>query len=105
MWRGFYIACFIFTWVLLFSIIRILKRQGETMSTTNTALATLQNQVAQNETIEESAVTLITGLAAQIAAAGTDPVALKALSDGLNKSATDLAAAITANTPAAPPAS
>jgi predicted nucleic acid-binding Zn-ribbon protein len=87
---------------LLNQILASQIRLEKTMSTTNTALATLQAQVTQNETIEESAVTLITGLAAQIAAAGTDPVALKALSDGLNKSATDLAAAITANTPAAP---
>lgn len=74
------------------------------MATTNQALADLQAQVAQNESTEESAVTLIQGLAAQITAAGTDPVALKALTDGLNKSASDLAAAITANTPAAPAA-
>jgi tryptophanyl-tRNA synthetase len=104
MWRPFEFVCFLFTWVLLFAVIRILKNQGEKMATTNQALADLQAQVAQNESTEESAVTLIQGLAAQITAAGTDPVALKALTDGLNKSASDLAAAITANTPAAPAA-
>lgn len=72
------------------------------MSTSASALAALQQQVQQNTTVEASAVTLIQGLAAQIAAAGTDPVALAALTSSLNASATSLAAAIAANTPAAP---
>ena len=71
---------------------------------TQAALAALQAQVAQNTTVEASAVTLIQGLAAQITAAGTDPAALAALTTSLNTSATALAAAITANTPAAPAA-
>lgn len=62
-------------------------------------LDALTAQVAQNTTIEESAVTLITGLAAQITAAGTDPAKLAALTTSLNTSAKDLAAAIAANTP------
>lgn len=62
-------------------------------------LDALTAQVAQNTTIEESAVTLITGLAAQITAAGTDPAKLVALTTSLNTSAKDLAAAIAANTP------
>lgn len=85
--------------VLLLEILGRIKHVEAGMSQTATALANLQAQVAQNETVEESAVTLIQGLAQQIAQAGTDPVALKALTDGLNKSATDLAASITANTP------
>jgi len=59
-------------------------------------LTDLTTQVAQNTTVEASAVTLIKGLAAQIVAAGTDPVALQALHDSLNTSATALAAAIAA---------
>ena len=65
-------------------------------------LQALQAQVAQNVTVEQSAVTLIQGLAAQIAAAGTDPAKLTELTNNLNAPATALAAAITANTPAAP---
>ncbi len=61
----------------------------------------LTAQVAKNTTVEESAVTLIKGLAAQLAAAGTDPAKLAALQQQLQTSGTDLAAAITANTPAA----
>ena len=61
----------------------------------------LQAQVAQNTTIEGSAVELIQGLAAQIAAAGTDPAKLANLTSNLKSSADALAAAITANTPSA----
>jgi cell division septum initiation protein DivIVA len=58
-------------------------------------------QVQANADVEASAVTLIQGIAAQLAAASQDPVKIKALSSQLSASATSLAAAITANTPAA----
>jgi hypothetical protein len=64
-------------------------------------LDNLSAQVEKNTTVEESAVTLISGLAAQIAALKNDPVALQGLVDRLNSSATDLANAVAANTPAA----
>lgn len=68
------------------------------------ALDTLTEQVARSITIEESAITLIEGLAAQIAAAGTDPVALATLQANLSASADALAAAVAANTaPVVPP--
>jgi len=66
-------------------------------------LTALTAQVAQNTTVEQSAITLIQGLAAQLQAVATDPVAIAALASQLNASATALAAAITANTPSAPP--
>ena len=66
-------------------------------------LKPLTAQVAQNTSLEASAVTLIQGIAAQLAADQNDPAAVAALSTQLNNSATALAAAITANTPAAPP--
>ena len=65
-------------------------------------LDALTAQVAANTTVETSAVTLIQGLAAQIAAAANDPAKLTALTATLKTSADALAAAITANTPAAP---
>jgi hypothetical protein len=65
-------------------------------------LDALTAQVAQNETVEESALALINGLAAQIAAAATNPAALTALSASLKTNADALAAAVAANTPAAP---
>lgn len=79
---------------------RILVKETQEMS----ALTDLQTQVAKNTSIEESAVVLIKGIAQQLAdaiAAG-DPAALTALQVQLDKSATDLAAAITANTTPTP---
>lgn len=88
------------------TIIQLLQamkiKEEHFMSATDDALKALQAQVAQTTTIEGSAVTLIQGLAAQIAALaaqGTvDPADLAALSASLNASATSLAAAVTANT-------
>jgi hypothetical protein len=64
-------------------------------------LTALTAQVTANTQVEASAVLLIQGLAAQITALQNDPVALAALATQLNTSATALAAAVAANTPAA----
>jgi len=83
----------------------LLIRNIEAMSTTISAnLQALETQIAQNTSVEGSAVTLIQGLAAQLQAAlaSGDDAALPALTQQLNASATALAAAIAANTPAAP---
>lgn len=61
----------------------------------------LTTQVTANTDAEKSAITLINGIAARIAAAGVDPVKLTALSTSLKSSADALAAAVVANTPAA----
>lgn len=58
--------------------------------------------VTDQTTVIQSAITLITGLTAKLAAAGTDPVKLQALHDSLTANTTGLANAIAANTPAAP---
>ena len=70
------------------------------------ALDDLQAEVARNTSVEASAVTLIQGLAAQIAAAtaNNDTAALAKLTSDLSASADALAAAVTANTPAPPAA-
>lgn len=65
------------------------------------SIDTLTQQVQANTDVEASAVTLIQGIAAQLAAAGTDPVKLQALQDQLKNSADALAAAVVANTPQA----
>lgn len=62
----------------------------------------LTAEVAATKTVAQSAIVLIQGLKAQLDAAGTDPVALKALSDSLADTDKQLADAVTANTPAAP---
>jgi hypothetical protein len=76
-----------------------------------TDLSNLQTQVAANTTVIQSAETLISGLATQLAAAiaaqqnGDDGAALQALQQQLSTDDAGLAAAVAANTPAAPPAS
>lgn len=85
-----------------------LAAQLHTLNSKVTAMATnldaLTAQVAQNTDVINSALTLINGFAAELAAAGTDPVALQALADSLKASDTSLAAAVAANTPASTPA-
>lgn len=76
------------------------------MSANMTAnLQALTQQVQANTTVEGSAVTLIQGLASQLAAAiaasnNGDDAALPALQAQLQSSAAALAAAVSANTPA-----
>lgn len=68
-------------------------------------LQALQDEVAQAISVEQSAVTLINGLAAQIAAliaAGNNDPALQQLHDQLKAGTDALAAAVTTNTPAQP---
>lgn len=67
------------------------------------SLDALEAQVTANTSTEESAVTLIKGIADQLAAAQADPAKIADLSARLHASADALAAAIVANTPAAAP--
>jgi hypothetical protein len=82
----------------------ILEILGQIMS----ALDDLKAEVAATLTVEQSAVTLIQGIAAQLVAAlanQTNPdSALVDLTTQLKTNADALAAAVTANTPAAPAA-
>lgn len=65
------------------------------------ALDDLAAQVRANTNLEQSAITLITGIAQQLADAvsADDSEAITALSEQLKASATSLADAIAANTP------
>lgn len=65
-------------------------------------LQALTDEVAANTAIEKSAITLIQGLATQIEESKDDPAALDALVVSLRANDADLAAAVAANTPAAP---
>jgi hypothetical protein len=62
----------------------------------------LTAEVSAEITVEQSAVVLINGFAAQLAAAGTDPAALTALHDSIAAESANLAAAVAANTPTPP---
>ena len=64
---------------------------------------TLTAQVTANTSVEQSALTLIQGIAAQVADAAGDRTKSLALANTLKSSADALQAAITANTPASPP--
>ena len=62
-------------------------------------LDNLTAEVAEVNSVQQSAITLLQGLSAQIASLKTDPVALQALADSLDASSKALADAILANTP------
>ena len=70
------------------------------------ALKALEAEVATCVTVEQSAIALIGGLAAQVQAlpGATDSAEIRALVEKIKASETSLAAAVSANTPAAPAA-
>lgn len=59
----------------------------------------LTTAVTNTTDVEQSAIQLLNGLAAQITALKNDPAKLTDLSNQLTQKSADLAAAITANTP------
>ena len=67
-------------------------------------LGALQTSVQATTDAEQAAIDLLGQLSALISQNATDPAALQALADQLDTKKNDLAAAIVANTPAAPPA-
>jgi hypothetical protein len=67
-------------------------------------VADIQADVTAEDTVIDSAITLLQGLAAALAAAGTDPAKLAALHTDITTKTQALAAAVAANTPAAPSA-
>lgn len=79
---------------------RLLRQEEAEMS----ALDDLRAQVEKNTSLEESTILFINGISQLLkdAIASGDPAALTDLQQKLAKSAADLGAAITANTPAAP---
>lgn len=83
-----------------FKLNQIMLNQGAIMA----ELEDLQAQVAANKTVIDSALVLINGIADRIKAAGTDPQKLADLTASLKAEDDQLAAAVTANTPPAPPA-
>jgi exosortase/archaeosortase len=72
--------------------------------TMSTEMDTLQTQVTNTDTAIDSAIVLLNGLSAQIAATAGDPAKAAALAADLKTKTDALAAAIVANTPAAAPA-
>lgn len=64
-------------------------------------LTAIETAVAENASVDQSAITLLEGLSAQLQEAieSNDPAAVQALADDLKTSSARLAAAVTANTP------
>lgn len=84
---------------------RILQMLTTVLQKENTIMAAiddLQADVTAEDTVIDSAVTLLNGLSAALAAAGTDPAKLAALRTDIQNKTQGLAAAVAANTPAAP---
>ena len=77
----------------------ILRNQEKLMA----AIDDLQAAVTAEDTVIDSAIALIQGIPALIAAAGVDPVKLAALQKDITDKTTALAAAVVAGTPAATP--
>lgn len=78
----------------------ILRKEDHIMAD----LAQLTADVAAETAADQSAITLLQGLKVALDAAGTDPVALAALSQSIEANTSALSAAVTANTPVATPA-
>ncbi len=85
---------------------KLINKETADMGQLEDKIAQLQAQVAATTTVEQSALVLIQGLAANLSAAVGDATAVQAVIDQMNASASALSAAVTANTPAAttPPA-
>ncbi len=77
-------------------ILRALKDLGDSMSA---QLDTLKANVTELTSVNQSAIALLNGLSAQIAALKDDPIALQQLADDIKADSTAMAAAVTANTP------
>jgi len=87
--------------VLLSEILGKLNLILNQMETIMTAVDDLTAQVTANSSAIDSAIVLIDGIAARIAAAGVDPVKLQALVTELKTKDDALAVAVADNTPAA----
>lgn len=84
--------------LILSKLDQLLKKEDFTMAD----FSQLQAEVARNTTVVSSVKALIAGFAAQLQAAGTDQAAINAVIAQMKANDDDLAAAVTANTPAAP---
>jgi hypothetical protein len=81
------------------SLLNALLTQGNRIMST---LADVQAAVTAEDTVVDSAIALLQGLAAQIAALQPNQAAIDALAADVTAKTTALANAVAANTPAAP---
>lgn len=83
---------------ILASLSALTTQGNQIMST----LADVQAAVTAEDTVVDSAIALLQGLAAQIAALAPNQAAIDALAADVTAKTTALATAVAANTPAAP---
>lgn len=67
-------------------------------------LSALEAELARNDSVDDSAVTLINALLAEVEANKGNPAAVQAVVDRFRAANDKLAAAVAAGTPGAPPA-
>lgn len=82
-------------------LLNVLQQERQIMSLETE----LNDAVSAETTVDQSIVTLLNGIAAQLAAAlasATPDAAVQAAIDGIKANSAAIAAAVTANTPAAP---
>ena len=90
--------------IRLNAILRTVNKTYAEVMKMSVELDALTAKVTEIETVDDSIIALVQGLAAQIVALKEDPVALQALADSLQGEIDKVQAAVTANTPAEPPA-
>lgn len=84
-------------------IIALLQESAKKENHMTKELDELQAAVEENTTVDQSIMTLVDGLAAQILALKDDPAKLAALAASLKASSAAVVAKVLANTPEAPP--
>lgn len=90
---------------ILAGIAGVLLKQNKNIKAMANELDNLTNEVAENTSTVQSAITLLNGLKTKLdeAIASNDMSQVQALSDQLSGNTDALAAAVAANTPAEPP--
>ena len=84
------------------NVVTMLQASAEKEKHMTKELDVLQAAVEENTSLDNSIITLVDGLAVQIAALKDDPAKLAALAASLKASSAAISAAITANTPVPP---
>jgi hypothetical protein len=86
------------------AILKLLRESKTREVHMSAEMDTLAAAVQQNTSLDDSIISLLNGIAAQLTATAGDKAQALALAAELNAKSAALSAAITANTPQAPPA-
>lgn len=89
---------------ILLEIRHAVKRIERKLFEMSDTLDDVLTDVAAESTVDDSIITLLNGIAAELKAAGSDPAKITAVRTAIQANIAKITAAVTANTPAAPPA-